>query len=222
MKNFIFIFIQISGFLLLQNPIFAHQPFGIADKNQDSYIEVSDAKISHAFYGIFDKKGEQMELNFKLSAGDTFVFSLLIPDQDPENILASERLPELVINNEKFTSNQKSNFYEPYSRMNLIRIIDENKVIESDTDFNVKVISNGQSRFVFSLGYQEIFNKTVASGNVRRFNSGDLSEWYNSIIILEEENNNNFYYALILVLLTVVISFILYFRHDIQNFIFRN
>ena len=71
MKNFIFIFIQISGFLLLQNPIFAHQPFGIADKNQDSYIEVSDAKISHAFYGIFDKKGEQMELNFKLSAGDT-------------------------------------------------------------------------------------------------------------------------------------------------------
>ena len=58
MKNFIFIFIQISGFLLLQNPIFAHQPFGIADKNQDSYIEVSDAKISHAFYGIFDKKGE--------------------------------------------------------------------------------------------------------------------------------------------------------------------
>ena len=56
MKNFIFIFIQISGFLLLQNPIFAHQPFGIADKNQDSYIEVSDAKISHAFYGIFDKK----------------------------------------------------------------------------------------------------------------------------------------------------------------------
>ena len=222
MKNFIFIFIQISGFLLLQNPIFAHQPFGIADKNQDSYIEVSDAKISHAFYGIFDKKGEQMELNFKLSAGDTFVFSLLIPDQDPENILASERLPELVINNEKFTSNQKSNFYEPYSRMNLIRIIDENKVIESDTDFNVKVISNGQSRFVFSLGYQEIFNKTVVSGNVRRFNSGDLSEWYNSIIILEEENNNNFYYALILVLLTVVISFILYFRHDIQNFIFRN
>ena len=51
-----------------------------------------------------------MELNFKLSAGDTFVFSLLIPDQDPENILASERLPELVINNEKFTSDQKSNF----------------------------------------------------------------------------------------------------------------
>ena len=106
--------------------------------------------------------------------------------------------------------------------MNLIRIIDENKVIDSDTDFNVKVISNGQSRFVFSLGYQEIFNKTVASGNVRRFNSGDLSEWYNSIIILEEENNNNFYYALILVLLTVVISFILYFRHDLQNFISRN
>ena len=58
--------------MLLQNPIFAHQPFGIDDKNQDSYIEVSDAKISHAFYGIFDKKGEQMELNFKLSAGDIF------------------------------------------------------------------------------------------------------------------------------------------------------
>ena len=55
LKNFIFIFIQISGLLLLQNPVFAHQPFGIADKNQDSYIEVSDAKISHAFYGIFDK-----------------------------------------------------------------------------------------------------------------------------------------------------------------------
>ena len=93
MKNFIFIFIQISGLLLLQNPVFAHQPFGIADKNQDSYIEVSDAKISHAFYGIFEKKGDEMELNFKLSAGDKFVFSLLIPDQDPENIISSEKLP---------------------------------------------------------------------------------------------------------------------------------
>ena len=222
MKNFIFIFIQISGLLLLQNPVFAHQPFGIADKNQDSYIEVSDAKISHAFYGIFEKKGDEIELNFKLSAGDKFVFSLLIPDQDPENIISSEKLPELVINNNKFISNQKSNYYEPYSRMNLIRIIDENKVVESDTDFNVKVISNGQSRFIFSLGYLEIFNQTVATGNIRRFNPGDLSDWYSREIILEENNNNNFYYALILVLLIIVISFVIYFRHDLQNFISRN
>ena len=222
MKKIIVISIQILGLLLLQNPIYAHQPFGIADKNQNSYIEISDAKISHAFYGVFENKDQEMELQFNLEAGDKFIFSLLIPDQNPENILELENLPELIINDEKFIPNKKSNFYEPYSQMNLIRIVDENKIIESDTEFNVKVISNGQSRFVFSLGYQEIFNKTVASGNVKRFNSGDLSEWYDQLIVIEEEDNNTIYYTLVLLLVTLIISVVLYYRHDIKKFLTRN
>ena len=78
MKKIIVISIQILGLLLLQNPIYAHQPFGIADKNQNSYIEISDAKISHAFYGVFENKDQEMELQFNLEAGDKFIFSLLI------------------------------------------------------------------------------------------------------------------------------------------------
>ena len=48
-----------------------------------------------------------MELNFELSAGDVILFSLLIPDQDPENILLQKVTKNGIMKN---LSDQKSNF----------------------------------------------------------------------------------------------------------------
>ncbi|GIS29675.1 MAG: hypothetical protein Ct9H90mP2_00580 [Dehalococcoidia bacterium] len=58
--------------------------------------------------------------------------------------------------------------------MNLKRIIDENKVIDQ-----IQISSKSNFKwtitFCFFTWLSRIFNKTVASGNVRRFNSGILA-----------------------------------------------
>tara|TARA_B100000700_G_scaffold328417_1_gene446205 strand:+ start:20356 stop:21045 length:690 start_codon:yes stop_codon:yes gene_type:complete len=210
-------FFQFFGLFFFVDTIQAHQPFGINDKTEKNYIEISDATVSHAFYGEFVNKDEEMILDFKLKEGDTFDFSLLIPNLEPENLKDSSEFPYLLINDVKYLPNQTSNFYEPYSRMNLIRIISERQNIEKNTDINVKVISRGNTRYVFSIGYKEIFNNTYASGNVRRFSMNDLNEWYNRLYTpdaIEEKNNLTIILA-ILIGFTVFLSAVFYYRQDI-------
>ena len=73
-------------------------------------------------------------------------------------------LPILIINDEKFIPDQNSAFFEPYSRMDLIRVIAEKENIKKNTDITVKIISRGKTRYVFSIGTKEIFNNTYAFG----------------------------------------------------------
>lgn len=210
------VFVQFFGLAVFVSPLEAHQPFGIKDKSEENYIEISDATVSHAFYAEFDEEGEEMVLKFSLSEGDLFDFSLLIPNLEPENLMEIKDLPILIINEEKFIPDQNSAFFEPYSRMDLIRVIAEKENIKKNTDITVKIISRGKTRYVFSIGTKEIFNNTYAFGNVTRLNMNDLNEWYNRLYTPEEKNN----FPLILVILisiTIVLSLAVYYRHDIQE-----
>lgn len=214
----IFLF-QFFGLFFFVNTIQAHQPFGINDKSKENYIEISDATVSHAFYGEFLNKDEEMILTFKLKEGDTFDFSLLIPNLEPEKVKNANELPYLQINDKKYLPNQTSTFYEPYSRMDLIRIISEKQNIEKDTDIKVRVISRGNTRYVFSIGYKEIFNNTYASGNIKRFSMNDLNEWYNRLYTPEapKEKINLSIILTIIIGITISLSLIFYYRQDILN-----
>ncbi len=210
------VFVQFFGLAVFVSPLEAHQPFGIKDKSEENYIEISDATVSHAFYAQFEEEGEEMVLKFSLSEGDLFDFSLLIPNLEPENLMEIKDLPILIINDEKFIPDQNSAFFEPYSRMDLIRVIAEKENIKKNTDITVRVISRGKTRYVFSIGTKEIFNNTYAFGNVTRLNMNDLNEWYNRLYTPEEKNN----FPLILVILisiTITLSLTVYYRHDIQE-----
>jgi hypothetical protein len=213
---FFIVFIQIFVLFLFENPIHAHQPFGIKDKNKENYIEISDATVSHAFYGEFSKKDEEMILKFTLNQGELFDFSLLIPNQEPEKLNDLSMYPILIVNDEKFTPNQTSTFHEPYSNMDFIRILSERQNIEQNTDITVKVISRGRTRYVFSIGYKEIFNNTYASGNVMRLNMNDLNEWYDKLYTPEAKSNFPIILG-ILIGLTIFLSLIMYYRHDIKE-----
>ena len=215
-KIIFIVFIQIFVLFLFVSPIQAHQPFGIKDKTKENYIEISDATVSHAFYGEFSKKDEETILKFTLNQGDIFDFSLLIPNLEPENLNDLSKYPILIVNDEKFTPNQTSTFHEPYSNMDFIRIISERQNIEQDTDITVKVISRGRTRYVFSIGYKEIFNNTYASGNVMRLNMNDLNEWYDRLYTPEAKSNFPIILG-ILIGLTITLSLIMYFRHDIKE-----
>ncbi|MBA46529.1 MAG: hypothetical protein CL893_00395 [Dehalococcoidia bacterium] len=211
------IFIQFFALIFFVDSINAHQPFGINDKSEENYIELSDATVSHAFYGEFIEKNEEMIIKFQMKEGDTFDFSLLIPNLEPENLIEPDQLPYLIVNGKNYFPNKNSSFYEPYSRMDLIRIIAEKQNIRTNSNITVQVISRGNSRYVFSIGYKEIFNNTYAFGNVRRFSMDDLNEWYNRLYTPEaiDEDNNFLIIIVILFFTTILLSLIFYFRQDI-------
>ena len=51
-------------FTLQTNKVYAHQPFEIIkDSAEETIIDVSDASVSHAFYGEFESDNEEIIFN---------------------------------------------------------------------------------------------------------------------------------------------------------------
>ena len=197
------ILITLVLFTLQTNKIYAHQPFEIIkSSNQETIIGVSDASVSHAFYGEFESDNEEIIFNLNNFSDNVLKFSILIPDREPENQLTENYLPELTIAKISNSENQSiptvqeiykvnsspSTFYEPYSQMNLIRVISHQETLENDIKVKVTLKSNGLLRYVFSVGSKEIFSSIYASGDTKYFNSPEQREWY---IKPKYENKDN-------------------------------
>ncbi|MBN19089.1 MAG: hypothetical protein CL758_06425 [Chloroflexi bacterium] len=175
------------------NKLYAHQPFEIIkSSNQETVIDLSDASVSHAFYGEFESDNEEIIFNLNSFSDNILKFSILIPDREPENQLTQNYLPELTITKIDNSENQNiksieeiykansppSTFYEPYSQMNLIRVISHQEIMENDIKVKVTLKSNGLLRYVFSVGSKEIFSSIYASGDTKYFNSPEQRQWY--------------------------------------------
>ena len=187
------ILITLVLFTLQTNKIYAHQPFEIIkDSAEETIIDLSDASVSHAFYGEFESDNEEIIFNLNNFSDNILKFSILIPDREPENQLIQNYLPELTITkianaeNQSITSVEEiykansppSTFYEPFSRMHLIRVISHQEILDKDIKVKVTLKSNGLLRYVFSVGSKEIFSSIYASGDTKYFNSPEQREWY--------------------------------------------
>ena len=185
-------------FILQTNRIYAHQPFKIIKSPTETTIDLSDASVSHAFYGEFESTDEEIIFNLNNFSDKILKFSILIPDQEPENQIEENYLPELTIEKllnsenqsesveELYKSNIRSTFYEPYSQMNLIRVISHQEILQNDSIVRVTLKSNGVLRYVFSVGSKEIFSSVYASGDTEYFNSSAQIAWYINPIYISE------------------------------------
>jgi hypothetical protein len=174
-KLFIFIF-SLSFIFINSYQIYAHQPYEVNNSNiVKPVIEISDASVSHAFYGEFLSKNEEVIFNLNGFSENILQFSILIPDKNPENILLELTDPD---NEEKFYAKERINFYEPFSKMNLIRVITYKDTILPNSNVSIRIKSNSAARYVFSVGYKEIFSKTYTSGETEVFTSSDMQNWY--------------------------------------------
>ena len=185
-------------FILQTNRIYAHQPFKIIKSPTETTIDLSDASVSHAFYGEFESTNEEIIFNLNNFSDKILKFSILIPDQEPENQIKENYLPELTIEKllnsenqsesveELYKSNIRSTFYEPYSQMNLIRVISHQEILQNDSIVRVTLKSNGVLRYVFSVRSKEIFSSVYASGDTEYFNSSAQIAWYINPIYISE------------------------------------
>ena len=166
------------------NKICAHQPFKILKSNaQETNINISDSSVSHAFYGEFKSNDEKVIFNLNNFFDNILKFSILIPNQEPENQLLKKYLPEITLsksnmNEESFVANISTKFYEPYSQMNLIRVISYQENLLNDSVIVVKLRSNDPLRYVFTVGSKEIFSSRYASGETEYFNQSAQIKWY--------------------------------------------
>lgn len=221
-------------FIFNVNLVSAHQPFEIMpDLVSETSIDLSDATVSHAFYGEFFSENEEVIFNLNNLSGSQLDISILIPDKQPENETSKDLFPEIYLRSESgdqvFFSNQRSDFYEPFSRMNLVRIFDYKKDKFFDNEAVVKIKSNAAMRYVFSVGYKEIFSKRYAYGDTKQFNSNAQQLWYtktdiytqNSNIEKENQSGKEIFYAVIFIFVIVLIYGLFLFRNQLFSIIKR-
>ena len=206
----------------------AHQPFEIiSDQINMTSINLSDATVSHAFYGEFSSKNEEVIFSLENLSGNPIDISILIPDKQPENLISKDLFPTIYLIDESgeqiFLSNIRSDFYEPFSRMDLIRIFEYKDDQFLNNKAVVKIISKSPIRYVFSVGYKEIFSKRYAYGDTKPFNQNSQQIWYKkgdlsqqeSNIIQQNESGREIFYAIISVFTLIVLYGIFLFRNQI-------
>jgi len=195
MKKIIIIFTFITSIYLINfDEIYAHQPYEIKNSSEQTIIELSDATVSHAYYGEFFSDQEEVIFDLKSFSAPILQFSILIPDKSPENIFSQAELPEVKLITDsqeeiEFLPYERIGFYEPYSRMNLIRVITYKNTNYNDKSARIIVKSNKNCRFVFSVGYKEIFNRKYSSGDTVELGSSGMQTWYSKTAIIEDNPN---------------------------------
>ncbi|MBL40514.1 MAG: hypothetical protein CL761_04235 [Chloroflexi bacterium] len=235
MKRFFIVSAILTSFFIVStDEIYAHQPYEIKNSTDQTIIELSDATVSHAYYGEFLSDQEEIIFDLKGFSAPILQFSILIPDKSPENIFSPTELPEVKLLTEskdemQFLPYERIGFYEPYSRMNLIRVITYRDTNYNDKSARIIVKSNKNCRFVFSVGYKEIFNRKYSSGDTVELGSSGIQTWYSktssiednpdleeSLEIKQEESSLRII-ILIISIITVCLVVLYLFRNKILN-----
>ena len=107
--------------------------------------------------------------------------------------------------------------------MNLIRIFEykEDKFVNNNAI--VKIVSKSPMRYVFSVGYKEIFSKRYAYGDTNPFDQNSQQIWYKKGDLLSEEPNitqqnqsgREIFYVIIFLFILVIFYGIFLFRYQI-------
>jgi len=143
-----------------------------------------DGTISFALYGTLEAPGDTRGFRVAFAADDPLYLSVLIPDLAPENSLADELLPYLVVEDPagavtELRVDEPVAFAEPFTGTNYVTLAVLTGPAMAGT-YSVTIAGDAPSRFTVAVGTKELFGTEVE--NVPNRNEGvpGVMEWYSS------------------------------------------
>ena len=145
----------------------AHQPVVLLD----SYTTATkgpllvDGTVSFAIRAKFSKAGQKKAFRAQFKAGDALSVQYLIADKKPETSLKASALPVLVITDpagSKVTIkvNERTKFYEPYSKVNYLYLGRYNAVAQSGV-YEFVITSKIKAAITIAVGEKEIMGEVI-------------------------------------------------------------
>ena len=170
------------------NPVHAHDPLFLTAEQStpERGPYLPDGTISFALYGEFTEVGGTRGFQAMFQEGDYFQLELLIPARVPEENLAENQLPYLLVVNPDGTEEAlypsiRSRFDEPFTNTSYYTFIKEQGTA-SEGVYDITVVSRHAARFTVAIGFQEQFGTTVERAGDRSSAFGQtrdrLEEWY--------------------------------------------
>ena len=170
------------------NPVHAHDPLFLTAEQStpERGPYLPDGTISFALYGEFTEVGGTRGFQAMFQEGDYFQLELLIPARAPEENLAENQLPYLLVVNPDGTEEAlypsiRSRFDEPFTNTSYYTFIKEQGTA-SEGVYDITVVSRHAARFTVAIGFQEQFGTTVERAGDRSSAFGEtrdrLEEWY--------------------------------------------
>lgn len=140
----------------------AHQPVALlaSDTTAAKGPLLVDGTVSFAIRTSFSKANEVRAFRAQLAAGDDLAVQYLIIDKAPESKLKSNQLPVVTItapSGKKVTLkiNERSTFFEPYSRTNYLYLSRYNALAEAGI-YSISIKSKAKSAVTVAIGEKEI------------------------------------------------------------------
>lgn len=140
----------------------AHQPVALlsTDTSPDKGPLLVDGTVSFAIRASFTKANEVRAFRAQLAAGDSLAIQYLIIDKKPENKLKTSQLPVVTVaspTGAKVTLkiNERSTFFEPYSRTNYFYLSRYNAEAEAGI-YSISIKSKTKSAVTVAIGEKEV------------------------------------------------------------------
>ena len=179
------------------NPVHAHDPLFLTAEQStpERGPYLPDGTISFALYGEFIEVGGMRGFQAMFQEGDYFQLELLIPARAPEENLAEDQLPYLLVvkpdgTEEALYPSIRSRFDEPFTNTSYYTFIKEQGTATEGV-YDITVVSRHAARFTVAIGFQEQFGTTVERADDRSSAFGEtrdrLEEWYNEPMTTDSE-----------------------------------
>ena len=179
------------------NPAHAHDPLFLTAEQStpERGPYLPDGTISFALYGEFTEAGGTRGFQAMFQAGEYFQLELLIPARAPEENLAEDQLPYLLVFNpggteEALYPSIRTRFDEPFTNTSYYTFIKEQGTAIEGV-YDITVVSRHAARFTVAIGFQEQFGTTVERAGDRSSafseTRGRLEEWYNEPMTTDSE-----------------------------------
>ena len=182
------------------NPVHAHDPLFLTAEQStpESGPYLPDGTISFALYGEFIEAGGTRGFQAMFQEGDYFQLELLIPARAPEENLAEDQLPYLLVvkpdsTEEALYPSIRSRFDEPFTNTSYYTFIKEQGTATEGV-YDITVVSRQAARFTVAIGFQEQFGTTVERAGDRSSAFGEtrdrLEEWYSEPMTTDSEESS--------------------------------
>ena len=175
---------------------YAHDPLFLTSQQstpqEGPYLP--DGTISFALYGEFIETDETRGFQANFQEGDFFQLELLIPALTPEENLADDQLPYLLVagpngSEEVLYPNIRTRFDEPFTNTSYITLM-KKQASASEGIYDITIVSRHAARFTVAIGIQERFGTTVERAGDRPSAFDEtrerLGEWYSEPTTSEE------------------------------------
>ncbi|MBF82348.1 MAG: hypothetical protein CL522_02980 [Actinobacteria bacterium] len=179
------------------NPAHAHDPLFLTAEQStpERGPYLPDGTISFALYGEFTEAGGTRGFQAMFQEGDYFQLELLIPARAPEENLAEDQLPYLLVvkpdsTEEALYPSIRSRFDEPFTNTSYYTFIKEQGT-SIEGVYDITVVARHAARFTVAIGFQEQFGTTVERAGDRSSAFGEtrsrLEQWYNEPMTADSE-----------------------------------